>query len=301
MASIVSVYRRWPTKEDCLTHLEQVRWGNSPECPYCRSEKISKHIEIDRRSRWQCSLCKKSFSVTVGTLFHNSHVDLQRWFLLISLMFSAKKGLSAMQAARDLEMRRPTVWSMMHRIRSAMGDDGKLLSGLVEMDETFVGGKPRKKNHKDDEPPSGPSKRGRGSDKTPIVGAIERGGRVKARPVNKNEMTAEDMKKLVRTMIDPNGTMLTTDEYTGYNGLNNFIMHRRISHSDGYSRRDLFSGQFGSVHTNTIEGFWAIVKRAIYGQFHHVSKKYMHLYINELTYRFNNRKNGFEEFLCHAI
>lgn len=149
MTSIVEVYRRWPTQADCLTHLEQVRWGDAPWCPYCRSSKTSKHTEQGQRSRWQCSLCQKSFSVTVGTVFHNSHVDLQRWFLLISLMFSAKKGLSAMQAARNLEMRRPTVWSMMHRIRAAMADDGKLLSGLVEMDEAYVGGKPRKSNHRD--------------------------------------------------------------------------------------------------------------------------------------------------------
>jgi transposase-like protein len=150
MTSIVEVYRRWPTHEDCISHLEQVRWCDTPECPYCKSDKISRHAEKNRQSRWQCSLCRKSFTVTVGTLFHNTHVDLQRWFLLISLMFSAKKGLSAMQAARCLEMRRPTVWSMMHRIRAAMQDDGKLLSGLVEMDEAYVGGKPRKKNHKDD-------------------------------------------------------------------------------------------------------------------------------------------------------
>lgn len=138
MTPIVAVYRRWPTAEDCLAHLEQVRWGDSPECPYCKSDKISKHTEVDRRSRWQCGLCKKSFSVTVGTIFHNSHVDLQRWFLLISLMFSAKKRLSAMQAARDLEMRRATVWSMMNRIRTAMQDDGALLSGLVEMEYLFI-------------------------------------------------------------------------------------------------------------------------------------------------------------------
>lgn len=149
MTSIIAIYRRFPTKESCIEHLETVRWKGKPHCPYCKSERVSKHTEQDRRSRWQCSLCRKSFSVTVGTIFHNSHVDLQRWFLLISLMFSAKKGLSALQAARDLEMRSATVWSMMHRIRKAMMDDGKLLAGIVEMDETFVGGKPRKSNHND--------------------------------------------------------------------------------------------------------------------------------------------------------
>ncbi len=149
MSSIVHIYRRFPTPESCIAHLEQVRWQGKPLCPYCGSEKCSTHKEASK-TRWQCSWCKKSFSVTVGTIFHNSHIDLQRWFLLIALMFSAKKGLSAMQAARDLEMRRPTVWSMMHRIRGAMKDDGKLLSGIVEMDETYVGGKPRKGNNRDD-------------------------------------------------------------------------------------------------------------------------------------------------------
>ena len=301
MTSIISIYRRFPTKESCLEHLEQVRWGDTPCCPYCKSEKVSSHREQDRRSRWQCSLCRKSFSVTVGTIFHNSHVDLQRWFLLISLMFSAKKGLSAMQAARDLEMRRPTVWSMMHRIRRAMIDDGKLLAGIVEMDETYIGGKPRKSNRKDPDDPGSP--RGRGTDKAPVIGAVERGGRVKAKAINKEEMTGADLLKIVREMMDMPKSVLNTDEYPGYNSMSNHVLHRTISHKDGYSRRDLFTGQYGNIHTNTIEGFWAIVKRAVYGQFHHVSKKYLPLYLNELTYRYNNRGNvcALEDILCLAI
>ena len=199
MTSIVSIYRRFPTKESCFEHLEKVRWKDEPCCPYCMSEKVSRKKEIDQRNRWQCSLCRKSFSVTVGTIFHNSHVDLQRWFLLISLMFSAKKGLSAMQAARDLEMRRPTVWSMMHRIRAAMVDDGRFLAGVVEMDETYIGGKPRKSNYKDPDDKGSP--RGRGTDKAPLVGAVERGGRVKARAVKKEEMTAADMVRLVKAVF----------------------------------------------------------------------------------------------------
>lgn len=152
MTSIIEVYRRWPTKDDCIGHLEAVRWGESPTCPYCGADRVSRNRDSSRgltAARWKCQRCLKSFSVTVGTIFHNSHVDLQRWFLLISLM-SAKKGLSALQAARDLEMRRPTVWSMMHRVRKAMVDDGKLLSGIVEMDETYVGGKPRRRNRRSD-------------------------------------------------------------------------------------------------------------------------------------------------------
>lgn len=298
MSSIVHIYRRYPTPESCIKKLEAVRWGDKPICPYCGSEKMSRHKE-ENKTRWQCSWCKKSSSVTVGTIFHNSHVDLQRWFLLIALMFSAKKGLSAMQAARDLEMRRPTVWSMMHRIRAAMKDDGKLLRGLVEMDETYVGGKPRRFDDT-----NGPNLRGRGTKKTPVVGAVERGGSVKCQMVNKEEMTGEDMERYIVEMMDAKNSVLHTDEYPGYNGANKLVLHRRINHKAGYVGRDLFTGQFGPIHTNTIESYWAIVKRAIYGQFHHVSKKYMPLYLNELSYRYNQRhdeKNwGLEGILCLA-
>ncbi len=177
------MYRRFPTPEAAIAHLERVRWGEAPKCPYCGAETVARHAETGRQSRWQCWTCYKSFSVTVGTIFHNSHVDLQRWFLLIALMLNAKKGLSAMQAARDLDMRRPTVWSMMHRVRTAMQDDGKLLSGLVEMDEAYVGGKPRKRNRRDDDEPGprGPH----GTKKTPVLAAVERGGRVKAKSTDR--------------------------------------------------------------------------------------------------------------------
>lgn len=158
MTSIVEVYRRWPDRAACITHLEAVRWPDGPLCPYCGAERVSHNRDAKREAtaeRWKCQRCMRSFSVTVGTIFHNTHVDLQRWFLLIALMLSAKKGLSAMQAARDLDMRRPTVWSMMHRVRKALVDDGALLAGLVEMDEAYIGGKPRKRNRRDDDPPGG--------------------------------------------------------------------------------------------------------------------------------------------------
>lgn len=288
MTSIVEVYRRWPDTATCIAHLEAVRWPHGPICPYCQSNKASRHRESGR-DRWQCQTCNRSYSVTVGTIFHRTHVDLQRWFLLIALMLSAKKGLSAMQAARDLEMRRPTVWSMMHRIREAMKDDDKLLAGIVEMDEAYIGGKPRKANRRDDDEP-GP--RGRATKKHAVVGAVERGGSVKAKAVNKAEMAAADMAALVIEMIDTGRSILTTDEYSGYNGMNRIVAHRRINHSTSYSEHDLFSGQFGAIHTNTIEGFWAVLKRSIYGQFHSISAKYLPLYLNEISYRYNRRKSG---------
>lgn len=167
MTGIVEIYRRFPTREAAESHLEAVRWKGEPLCPYCGAIKVARHREVGR-DRWQCWSCKRSFSVTVGTIFHRSHVDLQRWFALIALMLSAKKGLSAAQAARDLDMRMPTVWSMMHRVRKAMTDDGQLLSGIIEMDEAYVGGKPRKANDRDDDEP-GP--RGRATSKTSSAAA----------------------------------------------------------------------------------------------------------------------------------
>lgn len=277
MTSIVEVYRRWPTHTDCIRHLERVRWAEKPICPYCGADKVSRHREMTRDDRWQCTAgagCGRSFSVTVGTIFHKTHIDLQRWFLLIALMLSAKKGLSSMQAARDLDVRQPTAWSMMHRARKALADDGALLAGIVEMDEAYVGGKPRKRNRRDDDDNA---PRGRATGKTPVVGAVERGGRVKAKVGDPAKMAAADMAALVQAMIDCRRAV---------------VPHRRINHSREYLRRDLFSGQFGAIHTNTIEGFWAIVKRAVYGQFHRVSRKYLPLYLREITWRYNARLNG---------
>ncbi len=134
MTGIAEVYRRWPTTDDCIAHLEAVRWGGHPLCPYCGAERVSRNRDASRvmtAARWKCQRCKRSFSVTVGTIFHRSHVDLQRWFLLISLMLSTTKLLSASQVARDLELRRATVGSMMHRVRNAMADNGtELLRGI---------------------------------------------------------------------------------------------------------------------------------------------------------------------------
>lgn len=282
--NIIQVYKKFPTQEACLEHLEKARWKDAPICPYCKStNKIYRHKESSK-VRWQCGECKKSFSVTVGTIFHHTHIDLQKWFLLISLMLNAKKGLSSYQAARDIELRRPTVWSMMHRIRNAMKDDGTLLTGIIEMDETYVGGKPRKGNNRDDDTDGGnTSNRGRGTKKIPVVGMVERHGNVKAESVSKDALKTKDLHALIRKEIDTNNAVLITDEYRGYNRINPIMPHTRINHSKHYVR--------GFVHTNTIESFWAIVKRGIVGQYHKVSAKYLDKYLDEFCYRYNARFN----------
>lgn len=288
MTSLVEVYRLWPTKADCIGHMEKVRWGEKPLCPYCGAAHVSHNRDSARGAtaeRWKCQRCIRSFSVTVGTIFHNTHVDLQRWFLLISLMLNAKKGLSAMQAARDLDMRRPTVWSMMHRIRKALDDDGRLLRGLVEMDEVYLGGKPRKPNRRDmdDDRP------GWMTTKIPVIGAVERGGRVKTKVVKMTDLNIKKFQAIVTEWMAVKDTVLTTDELSGYTKLGDVLPHRTINHSRAYSVRDESYPMFGSTHTNTIEGFWSLVRRAIIGQWHHISPKYLPLYLNELCYRYNDR------------
>jgi len=276
--NILEVYKRFPDQKSCIKYLEKIRWGKKPICTYCGSKNTNKLVH---ELRHHCNGCRKSFRVTVGTIYHRTHIPLQKWFLLTSLMLNAKKGLSSCQAARDLGMRQPTVWSMMHRIRKAMEtDQAQLLRDVVEMDETYVGGKPRKgKDKDDDDKPSSP--RVRGTKKTPVVGMVERGVSVKTIATSKFELKGKDLKKLVRKHIDLEETILVTDEYKGYLGMKNLICHLSVNHQKTFAD--------GDVHTNTIESFWAILKRGMIGQFHKVSKKYLQNYLHEFEYRYNRR------------
>lgn len=278
--NIFQITKRFSTKQKAIEFFEQVRWQGKVSCVYCQSDKVCKHKD-SRQNRWQCWHCKKSFSVTQGTIFHDTRLPLNKWFMLMALMLNAKKGLSSCQAARDLGMRQPTVWSMMHRIRKAMEtDQAQLLRDVVEMDETYIGGKPRKgKDKDDDDKPASP--RGRGRKKTPIVGMVERGGSVKTIVASKYELKGKDLKKLVRKHIDLEETILVTDEYKGYLGMKNLICHLSVNHQKTFAD--------GDVHTNTIESFWAILKRGMIGQFHKVSKKYLQSYLHEFEYRYNRR------------
>jgi transposase-like protein len=172
--NIIQVYEQFPTDSDCIAHLESVRWPGGPRCPYCGSDKSS---ALPKEHRYHCYNCKTSYSVTVNTIFHDTKLDLQKWFLAISLILNAKKGISSRQLCRDLAVNKNTAWYMAMRIRKAMVEHGELLKGIVEVDETYVGGKPRKGNA----PKGGTHKRGRGTDKIPVVGAVERGGSVTAK------------------------------------------------------------------------------------------------------------------------
>ena len=278
--NIIQIFRRFPSQESCIKHLENARWGDKTVCAYCGSDNA---YPLRGELRHHCNACRKSFSVTIGTIFFDTRLPMQKWFLAISLILNAKKGISSRQLARDLELPVKTAHSVAYRIRKAMGDDGKLLSGIVEMDETYVGGSPRKGNERENEQEGGnTATRGRGTLKTPVVGIVEREGRVKAKSAKKAELRGVDLQELVRGAVDLKSSLLITDEYRGYSGMSALLPHKRINHSRRFA--DCL------VNTNSIESFWAIVKRGIIGQFHKVSDKYLDRYLDEFCYRFNGRK-----------
>ena len=198
-------------------------------------------------------------------------------------MGDAKKSISSSQMARHLDLTQPSAWHMMQKIRSEMGRQGKaLLRGIIEADETYLGGKPRRR--KDDEgnvPP--PPKRGRGTKKTPILGAIERSGNVIARVAT--DLTQKGGLGFIKDVVDSAKSVLMTDEFQAYNGADKIMPHSTVNHGEK-------EYVHGIAHTNTIEGFWSMLKRAFHGTHHHYSKKWTQCYVDEACYKWNNRKNG---------
>ena len=290
--NIVEVMEMFPTQEDCIAYLERIRWQGSPECPHCESTHVKRRKELleGRIGRWNCHNCKSTFKVTHGTIFHGTKIPLQKWFLAISLMANAKKSLSSCQLARDLGLKQRTAWRMMMAIRAEMGRDNALLQGIVEADETYIGGKGQKNYDKE----TGEPKRGRGTAKSIVLGAVARDGQVVAKLVEnaKGSTIANFIKKFVKT----DESELYTDQYKGYNEIG-----REMKNHETLNRSDTWKA--GEMHTNTIEGFWSFVKRAWYGTHHHYSKGYTPLYLAEACYKYNYRKedNVFAKFLSEVF
>ena len=227
-----------------------------------------------------------------GTIFQKTRIPLQKWFVGIALMVNAKKSLSSCQLARDLGMNQTTAWCMMHRIRAGMAsEEGHMLRGIVEMDETYVGGRPRRGKQYDE-----PTKRGRGTRKIPVLGAVERGGFVRAEVAD--NASGRSILSFVKRNIDMGEDLtLITDEYRGYNVVDRMVKRFVVKHHDWYVD--------GEKHTNTIEGFWSHLKRAWFGQHHHYSKGYMPLYVSEACWKYNRRyrdsSDSFEDFLAGTV
>ena len=283
--NLFTVFQRYPDQEACIAHLEKVRWCGVPTCPHCESGRVEPKADGDRIGRWNCHNCKSSFNVLSGTIFSKTKVDLQKWFLAIALVVNAKKSLSSYQLARDLNLPQPTALYMQQRIRAQMAtDQAGLLQGIVEADETYIGGRPRKRHPKDDTK----HPRGRGTSKTPVIGAVERGGRVVAQVAT--DLTGKGVLGFIKRFVDPAGSVLITDQYKAYSGVKKTFRHAMIDHSKTYVD--------GSTHTNTIEGVWSLLKRAWYGSHHHYSEKYTPLYVAEACFKYNNRKSdAFSNFM----
>ncbi len=270
--NIIEIVSRFENQSDCIARLERMRWGDTPVCPYCKSTQTTRN-----QNRHYCYNCKTSFSVTVGTIFHKTHLPLQKWLLAVSLVLNAKKELSAMQLSRDLQVNKNTAWRINMQIRKAMTqrEHRELLASIVEMDETYVCGKPRKRRY------SPPSKKGV-TNKAPVVGAVERGGDVTAKAVRKDRMQRQYMRAFVKERIDTTKTMLGTDEAKAYRSMNRVLPHAVIKHSDWYMN--------GHIHTNTIKGFWSLLKHGMFGQYHSVSRKHLQRYVDEFCFRYNRRR-----------
>lgn len=294
---------KFNTQEKCVEQLELVRWQGKPCCVHCESTNLTKR---KNSIKWHCNGCNRDFTVLYGTIFEESRMPLPKWFQLIFLMLNAKKGISAMQIHRDIGVTYKTAWYSAMRVRCAMLDWGEMLEGIVEMDESYVGGKPRKRNHASADNTANLSnlygkddkrvKRGRGTKKVPIAGIVERKGRVVAKVMDR--LTSKELIALLKKTVKTKESTLMTDDFRSYNKMDELIERFVINHSSKEYAR-------GAVHTNTIEGFWSIIKNGIKGQYHVISKKYLPFYLAEYCYRYNRRQltvsDSFEETLDNAV
>jgi len=206
--NIIELFQSFQTQDQAVEHLERVRWSGRPNCPYCKSENVGTHASPDRKGRrWQCHDCSCAFAVTVGTLFHGTHVSLRDWLLVLALMLDGKKSVSAYQISRDLGIRRPTVSSMMRRIRSAIANDPpqkELLYSIVEANEIYAGGRPKTGSKSDDDTPHS---RGRGVKKGPIVNVVGHGNRVAEKTAPSADHSAKGLEKFVTRFVNLIGSL----------------------------------------------------------------------------------------------
>lgn len=256
-----------------IDHFKAIRWPGGAVCPYCDSPKA---YALKRKNIHRCAQCQRNFSVTVGTIFEDTKLPLRVWFGAIWLITNHPKGIASTTLARDLGITQKSAWFVLHRLRHAARTRSfnKPMTGIVEVDETYVGGKAINKHGRRS------STKGGHNDKTPVMGAVERDGDVQAMvlPVANKEY----MHGFIRATVDPNAEMLVTDAHPAYQRPMGYARHEIVNHQAGEYRK-------GSAHTNTIESVWALLKRQIIGTHHAVSRKHLQKYVQEMTWRLNRR------------
>lgn len=281
--SIAQFEAMFPHEDACCAYLMGNRWPDGVNCPRCGHDKV---WALGKPWHWQCKNCLPEgyrFSILVGTIFENTNKSLREWFRVIHLMLTSKKGISALQVMRYMGFGSyKTAWLMCHKVRTALRDkEFRKLVGIVEVDETWIGGKAKNKHR-------GPGGRGDfggtgGHGKVAVAGAVKRKGNVVARVID--NVDSITLGTFVREMVSHKVSLLCADEGKWYRPLRGEYPLGIIHHS-----RDEYVA--GAIHTNTIEGFWSIIKRGVMGTFHKVSKKYLPLYVAEFQFRYNNRMNA---------
>ncbi len=295
--NLATLAEHFSSEEKARELMEKMLWKDGVTCPHCNAKEAYRIQAKEgsktgaRKGLRKCAECRKQFTVTVGTIFEDSRIPLNKWLLAIHLICSSKKGFSAHQLHRSLGITYKSAWFMAHRIRYAMTQEPLFskLNGTVEVDETYVGGK-AKNMHK-----SVREKRiqGRGTvDKAPVVTLVERNGRVKSQYME--SVTGENLKKALLECVETDAC-INTDESPSYSFVkDSFAEHKAVNHKAGEYVRD-------DAHVNTSESVHALLKRGIVGTFHHVSKKHLHRYLNEFDFRFNARKISDGERTLEAI
>jgi transposase-like protein len=284
---------KFPTEEKVIEHFTQVRYSkDKPVCNHCKSEKKIYKRGVGRF--YDCKECGNSFSIFKDTIFENTTTDLRKWMYAIHLFLNGKKGISGLQLQREIKVTYKTAWRMLKMIRQAMGnkENQKFVDTILEIDETYIGGKPRKKNEGRDDDNNKPNKRGRGTKKKPVVGIIDRNNKqVHARVALPNKegkkLTGKQLLDILKEVAKADGTdgnVVITDEFKGYNILKKTKqIHLRVDHTQEFVR--------DAIHTNGIESFWATLKRGVLGIYHHISPQYLQSYVDEFCFRYNNRDN----------
>jgi transposase-like protein len=289
--SLYSFMESNPTEEACRNHFKLMRLSQGLYCPHCGNQD-KKIYEFKDGLNYKCSDCKKNFSLTKGTIFERTHIPLKKWFVAI-IMFLDKKSLSSPYLSRELDIACSNAWHVLHRLRKMMNNYKKeKLEGVVEIDETFVGGLNKNRHY---------NKRKKGiqgrstKDKAPVLGLLQRGGEI--RLLNVERLKKRSLELLIRNKVKE-GSIVATDEYNNYNDLYKYFDHTRCNHG-------AYQYVNGISHTNSLEGFWSQIKRAIKGTYHWVSRKLLKLYCYEYAFRYNTRtlKLGekFERILTQAI
>ena len=268
--NLVELIKQFNSEAKCRAYIEMLRWPDGVACPRCQSQKI---YRLENRPLLLCSSCEHQFSVTVDTIFHDTHLPLEKWFLATVLLCESKKGMSACQIQRSLGISYKTAWYLCHRIRAAMLETApKKLGGTVEIDETYVAGKKRRWRAK--------------GEISVVIGIRQRNGDL--RLIRAEDAKSATVREIINANIGSHVEVIMTDESAIYPWALDKMqknLHKTINHSREYAH--------GDVHTNTVESAFSLLKRGIVGTWHKVSAKHLPAYLDEMCFRFNNRKNPF--------